>query len=125
MTDPCCLIEEVLPITCRAALDRAVKANRQFNGAHWADVVDILVDCDAFLEIRELMFDEPWVKDHDPTWMAVATITYIHVVPGIELPHQWVADNSEAVEGAVRAMEAELERATRIAEGSPGRRSGW
>ena len=49
--------EKVMTDDSRRALAAFVKVNPHYNGAHWADCLEVLVDSDSHLDITEPMYD--------------------------------------------------------------------
>jgi hypothetical protein len=48
---------EKLPVASAVALDRFTTLNRHWQGAHWDDCLDTLMDSDSHLELTEPLYE--------------------------------------------------------------------
>lgn len=56
-TDHLTWVTEHMPDESAAALVTFTEQNPHWRGAHWDDCLDVLIDCDAFIEVTEPIFD--------------------------------------------------------------------
>ena len=74
--------QDVVP--SRAALERFITFNPSYNGAQWADVLDILLDSDSHLDITEPLWDElaDQVTDEQRPYIPMVAVTLHWTSPG-------------------------------------------
>ena len=74
-----------LPTLASKALDKFVERNRHYNGAHWDDCLDVLIDSDSHLDITEPMSvatymgtDDIILDGYDPLLVDAVAITIFY-----------------------------------------------
>jgi len=59
------------------ALAKFTKSNPRWQGAHWDDVLDVILDADGHLELTEPMFDMMQGTDFPPNLVSAVSITLL------------------------------------------------
>ena len=96
--DPLLIVQYGLPNLSAAALDRFVGINPRWNGAHWADVLEVLMDTDADPEGAEELFDE--FGDTDPQLFYAVANTLHWADPDTPLTAEQVRDTLDLIAAA-------------------------
>jgi hypothetical protein len=70
-------VAQRMPIMSQLALSRFVRANPSWNGAGWAEVLDVLDDSDSDLEVVEPVYDalEPLLAPELRGYISLVTLT--------------------------------------------------
>jgi hypothetical protein len=73
-------VEKALPEESAQALANFLEVNPRWDGAHWADVLEVMMDADAHLSLVEKVIDT--YPEHDPEKVAAVTITMVAAANG-------------------------------------------
>ena len=79
-------VEQVMVAESAAAIIRFTNINPHWRGAHWADALDTLCDCDSDLEVVEPMWDSvrEVVGPDKAIWIGLVTRTLLWAGEGAD-----------------------------------------
>ena len=76
------LVAKAMPVHSALALANMVHRNPHYNGAAWEDCLDILMDCDANLEVTESMYEALADEVGHPQLITPVTLTLFYARTG-------------------------------------------
>lgn len=106
-------VEKAMPLHSEWALARFTKVNPHYNGAAWADCLEVLYDSDSNLDVTEPIWEalEGLVTPEQGRYISLVALTLLYANPDDKAPtpaevHAWV----KAIEASTNESNSSTER---------------
>jgi hypothetical protein len=78
------LVQEKMAVLAEAALSTFVSRNPHYNGAQWADVLEVLDDSDSNLDVVEPVIEVLWeeMTEEQRPYIRLVTLTLLYATQG-------------------------------------------